>query len=263
MNFISKLEKKYNLYSFAQDVANEVAIRDSLDVLYNYIDKSFNILRAGGEAGITGAAKTPEEKSAKQGHFFCKELLNLINTLHLGKETASLDEIKENLLKIKDLISSTISVDPDLKSVSDLIFMLVGTKTRFDRKQRDGLYSKARTGVGRINGLVQSLLQQLKVDTSVENYKPKRSPLNEYQIRKFLINNGERFGITSQDDWSLVWERADDELRNNLLDLINQLERGFENHDTQERVMDGVSTILTRNQELTQTNEQAFEDEEN
>lgn len=279
---------KYKIASSPEDVEGDV--RKGIDMLWQFANKLFVILSICAEAGVT-SPKNANEKKAVAGHLFCKELLSRINYLKANQNTSELGEIREVVGEILKLVEENknikfnsegkIDEEADLspvqyQHVSDLIFLLP-TPRKSDKTLRDQQYSKAKTGLGRILSKsieIMKYLRQLEImvpekfkyknvtDLDInsplpERFSPQRTMLSEHDIVDFINQYGDDFGISSKDDWEIVFNN-NPELRNTMTTVINALNRGHYPKDTS-YVKKQIEDILSTYKERRLNNNEIFE----
>lgn len=279
---------KYKIASSPEDVEGDV--RKGIDMLWQFANKLFVILSICAEAGVT-SPKNVNEKKAVAGHLFCKELLSRINYLKANQNTSELGEIREVVGEILKLVEENKNIkfnsegkiddEADLspvqyQHVSDLIFLLP-TPRKSDKTLRDQQYSKAKTGLGRILSKsieIMKYLRQLEImvpekfkyknvtDLDInsplpERFLPQRTMLSEHDIVDFINQYGNDFGISSKDDWEIVFNN-NPELRNTMTTVINALNRGHYPKDTS-YVKKQIKDILDTYKERRLNNNEIFE----
>lgn len=282
---------KYKIASSPEDVEGDV--RKGIDMLWQFANKLFVILSICAEAGVT-SPKNANEKKAVAGHLFCKELLSRINYLKANQNTSELGEIREVVGEILKLVEENKNIkfnsegkiddEADLspvqyQHVSDLIFLLP-TPRKSDKTLRDQQYSKAKTGLGRILSKsieIMKYLRQLEImvpekfkyknvtDLDInsplpERFSPQRTMLSEHDIVDFINQYGDDFGISSKDDWEIVFNN-NPELRNTMTTVINALNRGHYPKDTS-YVKKQIEDILSTYKERRLNNNEIFENPE-
>lgn len=282
---------KYKIASSPEDVEGDV--RKGIDMLWQFANKLFVILSICAEAGVT-SPKNANEKKAVAGHLFCKELLSRINYLKANQNTSELGEIREVVGEILKLVEENKNIkfnsegkiddEADLspvqyQHVSDLIFLLP-TPRKSDKTLRDQQYSKAKTGLGRILSKsieIMKYLHQLEImvpekfkyknvtDLDInsplpERFSPQRTMLSEHDIIDFINQYGDDFGISSKDDWEIVFNN-NPELRNTMTTVINALNRGHYPKDTS-YVKKQIEDILNTYKERRLNNNEIFENPE-
>lgn len=284
-------------YKFADDSGNlESSIRKQILMLWNYPNKLFPILKVCADSGA-GKAKTPHERKAIAGYKFCKKLIELIELLKNNIDNFSIGEIRENLLRIVNLINENKDlsfgvegkpsknapsplVATQFPHVSALIFELMPMLKRHDVKVRNDMQSKARTGLSRIFSLSSSMLEDIKrlevmspekfthdtkpdIDINQETpnrFTPQRAAVSYNDIIDFLRQHGDEYGLSSKEDWNIVFEH-DPVLREEITSVINALNRGHNPIDGV-AVKTEIQKILQRHKELQATNSHLFEETE-
>lgn len=279
---------KYKIAANAEDA--EASIRKSIPMLWNYPNKLFNILKACAESDVS-KAKTPLDNKAAAGNRFCRNLLSLINHVYSNKETISMGELREKLLKIVNLIEENKDVKigptgrPSIKGeeptiqfphVSALIHLLFPVNRKHDIKVRNELQGKARTGLSRILSYsldILNNLQDLEVlapekftyqtqenidkDLGGSRFSPQRAQLSNNDIVDFIRQYGPEYGITSRDDWDVVFGN-NPQLKEEMTTVINARNRGqYAANDV--LVKDEISKILRGHQESQKATTPHFE----
>jgi hypothetical protein len=263
------LENKYKLSLGGSTAQEEQLVRKTIDSLVNWYSKTEPIIMrlALDKNLISGTADTPEEKSIKAGHKFCLKLHSLIEDLDNMKQKTPLAQVGQQLMRITDLIGANVSfIDAKGKfpSVNDLIFATFRSGTKFERdKIRDTQYQKASKVLERIYSLSITMLKEIKKLTSdpsiaiPERFEGARKPLSVYDIIKFIRLHGEKYGISSREDWGVVMEN-DPQLRKEMTTVINALNSGHTPKDPT-NVMAQIAPILERYRMKQQTNVPAVE----
>lgn len=287
-------------YKFAvNSVELESALRRKIPMLWNYPNKLFAILKACADAGVTNA-KTPDERKAYAGYKFCKELVSVIDYIKINWLNISLPELKDKLTHIVELINANkdmkfgpggkpaaeafeeTPVTVQFPHVAELIYALFPLNKKHDKKFRDDVQAKARTGLSRILSFSLSMLEELnqlelmepekfvgQKDTGSEEpevvpgrFSPQRAQLSTNDIVDFIRNHGDEYGISSTDDWAKVFMN-DPVLKEEMTTVINAINRGHYPrgaHDVKTQVDD----ILRRHRErAAASNAHLFEDTEN
>lgn len=260
------MEMKYKI-SLADLIHDERMLRQDIDSLVSWYIKNPVLLDlALNKDLLSGKAENPVEKKIKSGHNFIVALNVLINELNNKKKTASVSEIGNLAMKIATLIGDNISYISDkgkFPSVNDLIFSHYLRGTQHDRKIRDTQYQKASKLLERVNSLCIAILTKVKKltgDPSIiipERFEAARAPLSVYDIVDFIRQYGDKYGISSKDDWGLTITN-NQPLKEEITTVINALNRGHQPKDSG-HVMSQISPILKAYQEKMQTNEFALE----
>lgn len=286
---INRLAEIFSLkYKVAADpVHMEMLLRNEIDSLHKNLDL-FNILRKAAESGAA-KPKNPLERRAVAAYAFLKDLVSMIDYLKINKRQLDLGQIREMLLKIVNLISANKEVkfnnagvadengelsNVQFAHVSDLIMLMIPATTVGDRKKRDDQYQKARTGLSRILSTSITMLDQLsKLEVMVpekfthvssedieapvpERFEPQRGMLSVYDIVDFIRQHGDKYGISSRDDWSQAITN-DPELKEQMTTVINALNRGHSPRDGA-AVKAQIAEILNHHRERMQTNKSVF-----
>ncbi len=279
---------KYKLAADPKDV--ETSIRKSIPMLWNYPNKLFNILKACADADVS-KAKIPLDNKAAAGNRFCRHLLLLINEVYANRETISMGELREKLLKIVNLIEENKDLKigptgrPSIKGeeptvqfphVSALIHLLFPVAKKHEIKLRNELQGKARTGLSRILSFsldILNNLQDLEVlapekftyqtkedidkDLSGSRFAPQRAQLSNNDIVDFIRQYGPEYGITNRDDWDVVFGN-NPQLKEDMTTVINARNRGqYAANDV--LVRDEISKILNAHQERQKATTPHFE----
>lgn len=283
---------KYKVASSITEVENDV--RQGIDMLWRFANKDFNILRVCADADAS-KPKNANEKKAVAGHLFCKELLSKIDYLKSNQNTSELGEIREVLGELLQLIKDNKDIRFDLEGkiddsaslpdiqfqhVSELVYQMIPASKRYDRKLRDQQYGKVKTGLARILSKSISIMQDLhKLEVMVpekftyknvtdldinaplpERFSPQRTMLSEHDIVDFIKEYGDEFGISSKDDWEIVFNN-NPELKEIMTTVINSLNRGHLPVDAG-YVKQQIKDILKIYKERKLNNKYLFEDPE-
>tara|TARA_R110000868_G_scaffold99024_2_gene272608 strand:- start:8075 stop:9202 length:1128 start_codon:yes stop_codon:yes gene_type:complete len=282
---------KYKIASSPEDAEGDV--RKGIDMLWRFANELFVILSICAEAGVTDP-KNAYEKKAQAGHLFCKELLSRINYLGKKQNTSELGEIREVVGQIGKLIEQNkdikfnsegkIDNKADLSPVQfqhvSALISLIPTPRKSDKTLRDQQYSKAKTGLARILSKsieIMKYLRQLEImvpekfkyenvtDLDInsplpERFSPQRTMLSEHDIVDFINQYGNDFGISSKDDWEIVFNN-NPELRNTMTTVINALNRGHYPKDAS-YVKEQIEDILSTYKERRLNNNEIFENPE-
>lgn len=226
---------------------------------------------------------------------FCKELLSKIDYLKSNQNTSELGEIREVLGELLQLIKDNKDIRFDLEGkiddsaslpdiqfqhVSELVYQMIPASKRYDRKLRDQQYGKVKTGLARILSKSISIMQDLhKLEVMVpekftyknvtdldinaplpERFSPQRTMLSEHDIVDFIKEYGDEFGISSKDDWEIVFNN-NPELKEIMTTVINSLNRGHLPVDAG-YVKQQIKDILKIYKERKLNNKYLFEDPE-
>lgn len=259
---VIKLAKYLGLkYKFAGEAQQiEHSLRKKIDILWNYPNKNFNILRVCADAGVSKPTN-PNEKKAVVGFKFCQELLSMIDYLKNNQYSLSLSKVRELLNNIIHLINKNKDLRFNEKgipseegkaegiqfpAVSELIFELIPINKRHDVKLKNEQFGKAKTGLSRILGLSLDMMNDIfelekllpeqfqeplhetseDIDEQLPKaFTPQRAPLSEYDIIDFIRQHGENYGISSTDDWGKIF-MDDPKLKQEMTTVINALNRG-------------------------------------
>jgi hypothetical protein len=260
---------KYKVAVNAKDL--EASIRNQIDALYLVVSKTHNILRACAQSEASKPT-TPEEAMAVEGYKFCQEVVSKIDYLKANKDKLSLDVIKKTLQDIKTQVE--ISMFPnfgggqkatiEFPQVSALIYQLIPTAKKHDRKLRDEQLGKARKGFSRIVSIVIGMLEQLRqlqgseVEENIGGrFQATRAPLSESDIVSFIRQNGDQYGISTTDDWSVALT-DDPQLKEQLTTVINALNRGQAPRDSADVKMQ-LAEIMRNHEERKSSNAHLFE----
>ena len=261
-------EQKYELVSQAVDpkMADvEANIRNSLDILWEIPNRLFNILRACADANASKPTNA-NEAQAVEGHQFCKKIVSIIDYLKANKSAVSLSDIRKALtLLVKEIKENQKQVDEKLQfpHVSELIFQLLSSSSKHDRKLRDQQYAKARKGLSRITSIALTILNAMnKLGGSTEEFgrfEPQGAKLSDSEIMSFIRQHGDDYNIPDLETWSFVVD-SDPSLELPLTRLVHALSRGKIPSGT-DQIRSIIQNILDRRQEATQTNAPLFEEE--
>jgi hypothetical protein len=259
MTFIDRLDilaKKYGMEndgevdpSYLENKMTDMehAVRNQLDVLWNLPNKLFNILRICADSNAS-SAKTEHEQKALKGYHFCYNLVRIIDYLKAHRDTVSLTEIKDGLESVLELINAE---QPHFENVSALIFEMLPSGKKYDRKIRDQEYAKARKGLSRITSVAMTILDSLeKLGEGSEmgnRFKPEGAKLSQSEIMGFIRQHGDSYGIPDLETWSKLLN-ADPELEKELTKVIHALLRGRVPRDG-ERVKSIIEHIKKRPEE--------------
>lgn len=283
---------KYKVAANPADI--EAALRQKISNLWMIPNKTHNILKACADAGASKPTNAYEKK-AVAGHQFCKQLVALIDYLKIHQSNISLGEMREALLSIINSITRNKNAKFDesgkpsadapespvqFPHVSELIFQISPTSKKHDIKQRNELFNKARTGLARILSISIDAVEDLQkleimipekfthknitnVDINQklpERFVPQRAMLSENDIVDFIRQHGDKYGISSQEDWGTVF-RDDPQLKQQITTVINALNRGHSPADAATVKME-IAEILKNHEERKSSNAPLFEDSE-
>lgn len=283
---------KYKIASSPEDVERDV--RQGIDMLWRFANKDFNILRVCADSQAS-KPKDANERKAVAGHLFCKELLSKIDYLKSNQNSSELGEIREVLGELLKLIEENKNLSFDLEGkvdlesessdiqfphVSELVYQMIPASKRYDRKLRDQQYGKVKTGLARILSKAVSVMQDLhKLEVMVpekfkyknitdldinsplpQRFSPQRTMLSEHDILNFINQYGDDFGISSKDDWEIVFH-SDPELKEIMTTVINSLNRGHYPKDAS-YVKKQIEDVLRVYKERQLTNKDIFENPE-
>ena len=238
MNKIQVLAKLYQLkYKIAN---NEFAfLKAYIERLFEVVNKQYNILRTIADCGAKNP-KTKEEKYAIAGYKFVNELVSIIDYLKANIDNITLEEIKQAVQNMSNLIaeaSDEVQNDRNFAHVAELIFQMFKIRNKSDIKLRNDQYTKMRQGLMRINDILKLMLEKMQdvhdrepevidvKDIKIDNFKPSRGLLSENDIKDFILQYGEEYGITSKQDWEIV-VKDDKDMLSALTTVINALNRG-------------------------------------
>jgi len=256
----------------------ENSVRADIHQLWKFPNENFNILRVCAESNPKNP-KTDDDVKAIKGFKFCQQLLTMIDYMKVHMKSMPLGQMREILLTIVNLIQENIHLkfkeetSIQFPHVSELIFQMIGVKTKHDRKVRDEQFGKAKTGLSRILSLSLTMLEKLEklemMDPSKFNFTdldqklperfiPQRAPLSVYDIVDFIRQHGLEYGISNKEDWETVFTN-DPELRERMTTVINAINRGLSPKDSF-FVKTEIAKILKEFKERKFTNEQEFED---
>jgi hypothetical protein len=274
----------------------EGALRKKIDMLWTYPNKTFNILKACAESNAS-SPKNDLEKAAVAGYKFCKEVLEIVEWLKQNKANLNLGEIRETVIYLLDLINTNKNINlsssqyagVQFPHVSELIFQLIPIKTKSDIKLRNDQFSKAKTGLSRVLSVALDMMDDIsKLEIMVpekftvtnlphtdldsdlpERFKPQRAPLSQHDILDFIRQHGEDYGISSKEDWELVFDKSPS-LKDKITTIINYINRSkkdhkgkplFEHYESYDmKVL--ISEILKEVKQIKSTNAYLFEDSE-
>lgn len=274
------LAAKYKFAANADDL--EFSLRKKINTLWDYPNKNFNILRACADSQVS-KPQNLDEKKAVLGYKFCKQLLSMIDYLKANTNTIKMSEFKELLISIVDLINSNknISLKSDDKisdlqfpHISELIFQMIPVSKRHDIKLKNEQYGKAKTGLSRIFGLSLDMLKDIEnlqkiapdkfefineiVNTLPDKFMPQRAPISELDIIDFIRQHGDKYGLSSQEDWANVF-MDNPKLKEEITTVINALNRGHHPKDDLS-VKQQIATILQNIKQNKANNANLFED---
>lgn len=260
------MEIKYKI-SLADLIHDERMLRQDIDSLVSWYVKNPVLLNLALDKNLlSGKAENPVEKKIKSGHNFIIALDKIINELDKVKKTASVSELGHLATKLATLISDNMSYISDkgkFPSVNDLIFSHYLRDTQHNRKIRDTQYQKASKLLERIHSLCIAILTKVKKmtgDPSIvipERFEAARAALSVYDIVDFIRQHGDKYGISSKDDWGLTITN-NQPLKEEITTIINALNRGHQPKDPT-HVMSQIVPMLKAYQEKMQTNEFALE----
>lgn len=261
-------EQKYELTSQAADpkMADvEANIRNSLDILWEIPNRLFNILRACADASAS-KPKNINETQAVEGHRFCKRIVSIIDYLKANKKDIPLSDIRKALtLLVKEIKENQKQADEKLQfpHVSELIFQMLSSSSKYDRKLRDQQYAKARKGLSRITSIALTILNAMnKLGGATEEFgrfEPQGAKLSNSEIMSFIRRHGDDYNIPDLETWSHIIN-TDPSLELPLTRLVHALSRGKIPSGNNE-IRSIIQNILDRRQEATQTNAPLFEEE--
>ena len=255
-----RYEQKYALTSSASpDFARlENSVRHSLDVLWQIPNKSFNILRACADSGAANP-QNDNERLAVEGYHLCRRVVSLADYLKANRDSLSLSDIRNSLDKMLAFIADARK-DGLFPAVSELIFQLMPSGRKYDRKVREQEYAKARKGLSRMTSVALTILNEMnKMAGAVEQtgrFDPKGAELSEEEIVSFIRQYGDRYGIPDRQSWTDVIS-MDPSLLSELTRLVHAVLRGHVPANGQD-VKREVETILRTRHEARQTNETIF-----
>ena len=241
------------------------SIRSQIDSLWNIPNKTHNILRACADAGAS-KPKDEHEVKAVEGHKFCQKLLNIVDYLKANRDTVSLSDIRKGLDAVVALIKENIQhteAEKQFPGVSALIFHLMPSSKKYDRKIRDQEYAKARKGLSRMASIALTILNEMNrlggKSEEVGRFEPQGAKLSNEEIMSFIRQHGDTYGIPDLATWSLAVD-TDPALELPLTKLVHALSRG-QVPSGAEKIKPIIQNIISRRQELTQTNAPIFEEE--
>jgi hypothetical protein len=247
-------------------------IADNIDALWQIPNKTFNILRACADAGAS-APQNEHEKQAVLGYQFCHHAVQIVDYLKSHRNTLSLGAIRKALIELLDLMRTNIHGGEDswdksaeqFPHVAELIFQLLPSSKRYDRKIRDQEYAKARKGLSRMTSIALSMLGEInRLGGTIEEegrFEPQGAKLSESQVMSFIRQYGDQYSIPDLATWSLVLN-VDPSLEPMLIKLVHALERGHVPVNGSE-VKKAVQEIVLRHKENNQpTNTLALEQED-
>lgn len=282
-------------YKVASDVDQEVLILRGQIVSLHKALKNHNIIIACAESDAKNP-KNPYEQAAVKGFQFCKDVVSIINYIFINRNELSLFDVREALLSLVGLIKDNLNVkfnksgkpfkggDESLfdelvqfAHVSELIRLMVSSKTKYDRKLRDQQYNKAKTGFSKILSIAISMIEiinkiKIKDPTKLvpseesfiskdidlpERFVPQRAALSENAINKFLMEHGAEYGINSQEDWRTVFE-DNQPLKERMTTIINAINRGYPSINYG-GIKEEISEILEKAKEAKKTNAPVFD----
>lgn len=293
------LATKYKYAMSAVDL--ESAIRKQIPMLWKYPTRLFPILQDCASAGISGA-KTPEERKAFAGYKFCKELLSVLEYIHMNWLNISMPELKEKLMHAVSLINDNKNLDftpsgnptknPEnlgekslvsvqFPHVSELIHAIFPVNRKYDRKAREEAQNKARTGLSRILSLSLSMLEELsKLELMApEDFATQSEPASEEEPglpRRFdpqraqlsvydIVDFIRQHGAEYGIDTTEDWGKVfldDPILKQEMTTVINAINRGHAPLDGH-NVKVEIDDILRRHKErAAKSNAHLFEDAE-
>lgn len=247
-------------------VAIENSLRSKITNMWHITNKTYNVLRACANSDVSKPT-TDQEVKAVAGYEFCKQLLSIIDYMQANQKEISLPNIKDAVNEIiKLIIENKGDSAIQFPHVSELIFQITPTNTRHDRKLRDELFGKARTGLSKILSIALDMskeIKQLSGDKTgplADRFNPTRAPLSEYDIIDFIRQHGIEYGIPNNEDWSIAF-RNDPELKEEITTVINALNRGHSPRDAASVKMQ-VAEILRNYEERKSSNAPLFESAE-
>lgn len=257
-----KYEQKYQLTSHASpDLARlENSVRHQLDALWQIPNKSFNILRACADSEAS-KPQNDNEKLAVEGYHLCRRVVSLADYLKANRDSLSLSDIRESLNKMLAFIAEA-QKDGLFPSVSELIFQLMPSGRKYDRKVREQEYAKARKGLSRMNSLALTILNEMNraggANQQEGRFDPKGAELSEEEIVLFIRQAGDKYGISDRQTWTDV-VNSDPSLLPELTRLVHAVLRGHSPANGQD-IKARIEDILKGRQGAKQTNQVVFDD---
>lgn len=210
----------------------EASIRNQLDALWHIPNQTYNILRACSDANATNPSDE-RETLALSGFHFCRRIVGIIDYLKANRNDVPLSVVRRGLEEILGLIKESIGSGKEneqFPNVSELIFQMLPSSKKHDRKLRDQQYQKARKGLSRIASISMTILNQMNklggaTELSEGRFDPRGAKLSQSEIMSFIRQNGDKFGIPDLTSWSLLLD-IDPSLELPLTKLIHALSRG-------------------------------------
>lgn len=241
------------------------SIRNQIDVLWNIPNNTFNILRACADAGAA-QPKNEQEDLAVEGYKFCRKVVSIVDYLKANRNELPLSEIRKGITAVVDEIIKNQKREGDelqFPHVSALIFHLLPSSRKHDRKLRDQQYAKARKGLSRMASVALTILNEMnRLGGKSEvggQFEPQGAKLSQSEIMSFIRQHGDTYGIPDLATWSLV-VNTDPALELPLTRLVHALSRGRVPNGA-DKIKPIIQNIISRRQELTQTNAPVFEEE--